>query len=720
MIALANSPRGYQATHQAMLESLGIAFVEALTRLRIEQARAAGERKLQAISDAALDAVIMMDPAGRIAHWNPAAERIFGLSPEEALGKPLHETLAHPRFHGRAFAAVDTFRATGGGAAVGKTIEAEGRRQDGTEFPLEISLAPIQLDGQWWGVATVRDITERKEAEVALRRFNDELIIAKMELERRTVELTQQASELEHARANAEAASRTKSAFLASISHELRTPMNSIIGFTGLLLDRLRGSISESDLDSLRTVERNTQDLMALINRVLMVSKFEAGAMTVRRSKFDIWPVVRDAAEEYTSMASQKQLHFRVHWPATPTWIESDSTIVGQIVSNLVSNAIKHTQAGSVSVSAREVEDADIGPAVSIRVADTGVGIKPEDRGRMFDMFSRLDDRLSSATGGPGLGLYMVSRYVQMLGGRIVVDSQVGEGSTFTVILPQTQGATGPREMPPRDGRRAEDRQAAPTDEAPGRGIGLLCIDDDPDSLRTMRATLTDAGYQVMLIEDYDTALEQPWPKHLDIALLDLAVPGENAFEVLTALQRGGTLSRVPLVIMSLRSEEAPDVQAAAHYYLTAASETRELVATLRESSPCGLDSILVVDEDADTGPLGGQALSEWGIEVRTANGREEAVQRLAGFVPSAVVLNLSMSTSDLDALLLRIRRIPELRTATVLLRVPPGLGAGRIAALPRATGALMSRGKSNTVELIDALLGKPLVNGCSLKETPS
>jgi signal transduction histidine kinase/DNA-binding response OmpR family regulator len=617
-------------------------------------------------------------------------------------------------------AAADTFAQTGAGGTVGKIIEAAGRRSDGQEFPIEISLAPVKLNGLWWAVATVRDITERKEAEAGLRRYNDELVVAKMELERRTLELTEQAKDLEHARSTAEAASRAKSAFLATISHELRTPMNSIIGFTGHLVERLDGKIEASELDALRTVQRNADDLLTIINRVLLVARFEAGNMQVRRSRFDVWSVVRGAVNQLAPLAERKGLQLNMHPPRAATQVDADPTMTAQIVSNLVSNAIKYTKRGCVSVAASESEDAEIGAAVCIRVADTGKGIKPDDRARLFEMFTQLDPCTTRTGSGTGLGLYIASRYIQMLGGRIEVTSQWGSGSTFTVFLPRAA------DTPPRvcGGGEHEDSAATivPAEPAPsgGQGVGLLCLTDDPGLLESMGPRLMTAGYTVMAIEDFDTAVEPGWAQAPDVVFLDLGIPGRDAPEIIRTLRRGGALSQVPVVIMPVGRDEGAEVPLSLLCHLTTAREPGEWARAVREVVPDDLSSVLIVSHDAELGQDVERALSDRDVAIERTAGVHDAVAQLGHTVPSVIILDSRLPPQDGNELLDRLRRQANGRSSRLLLLLAPQTTARQLARFQSAAAPFVSIGETTTIDLVKTLLQETSARGCSLKETSS
>ena len=252
------------------------------------------------------------------------------------------------------------------------------------------------------------------------------------ELEQRVVERTDQ---LRVAMEGAQAADRLKSAFLATMSHELRTPLNSIIGFTGVLLQRLAGPVNDEQVKQLGMVKRSAQHLLSLINDVLDISKIEAGQLEIRRVPFDMPASLAKVAEIVAPAAEAKRLALRVSVAREVGTVTSDRRRVEQILLNLLSNAVKFTEEGEVRLEAEATGD-----NVVLRVVDTGIGIRPEDLDRLFQPFTQIDSGLTRAHDGTGLGLSICSKLAQLLGGTIAVASSIGEGSTFTVTLPLATG----------------------------------------------------------------------------------------------------------------------------------------------------------------------------------------------------------------------------------------------------------------------------------------
>jgi PAS domain S-box-containing protein len=276
------------------------------------------------------------------------------------------------------------------------------------------------------------DISERKQAERELRDLNDSL----------ELKVAERTRDLEIARGRAEAADRLKSAFLATMSHELRTPLNSIIGFTGILVQGLAGPLNAEQAKQLGMVQSSARHLLELINDVLDISKIEAGQVEVRLGRFDLQASIDRVVASIRPEAERKHLAVQVTAPPALVELRSDQRRVDQILLNLLNNAVKFTDRGSVTLTAELVDDVAAGgagtprPAARIRVADTGIGIKPEDLAKLFVPFRQIDSGLERQHEGTGLGLAICRRLTQLLGGTIAAESAWGQGSVFTVTLP--------------------------------------------------------------------------------------------------------------------------------------------------------------------------------------------------------------------------------------------------------------------------------------------
>ena len=372
-------------------------------------------------------AIFMLDPEGRIKSWNEGAERIKGYRAEEIVGKHFsifysEEDRAKNKPERELKKALERGR-----------FEDEGWRirKDGSRFWANVVVTRIQDEqGKTIGFSKVtRDLTERKAAEDEIRRLNEEL---EHRVAERTAELQGANEVLKQRTREAEEANRLKSQFVSNISHELRTPLNAIIGYTYLLNDGICGTRGE-ERTALEGIERNANDLIRLISDILDLAKIEAGKLGVERRQVDLAALLRELVESMNRFIKDKPIRVEAKVPPALPPIESDAVRIKQILVNLLANAIKFTHEGKITIEAKAHP---MEGRIEVAVQDTGIGIRREELGRIFDKFHQIDGNITREYGGAGLGLAIVKELLDLLGGEIRVESEVGRGSTFTVFLP--------------------------------------------------------------------------------------------------------------------------------------------------------------------------------------------------------------------------------------------------------------------------------------------
>lgn len=459
----------------------------------------------RSVLDAAPDAMIIIDDAGVIFFANRQVSTLFGYPHVDIIGKPV-EFLMPERFRDRHLAHRQSYARSVRVRPMGAGLELFGQRLDGTEFPLEISLSPIEDGGRVLVAAAIRDVGDRKRVEA-------ELIVTREAADR--------------AREFADRANQAKSRFLATASHDLRQPLQTL----SLLNGTLRRTFADPDaLQMLAQQEQAIDGMARLLNTLLDISKLESGAVKPDPSDFALAELFEELRLEFQGVAASKGLTFKVT-PCEDS-VHSDRSLVEQILKNLLSNAIKYTRQGSVAL--RSVYQPP--SLVSIEVLDTGVGIPRDQLRYIYDEFYQVGVPTNSSREGYGLGLSIVQRLVALLDGKLDAHSQVGKGSRFTLTLPAGHGTV--RRTP-----RAAAEPASRVAQAPTR---VLLVEDDAGVREATRMLLKSDGYHVTAVASLAEALAHA-AKHprLDLLVTDYHLSdGETGMQVIAALREA---LRVPL-----------------------------------------------------------------------------------------------------------------------------------------------------------------------------
>jgi len=457
--------------------------------------------------------------------------------------------------------------------------------------------------------------------------------------------------ELERKSAELEVAGRHKSEFLASMSHELRTPLNAVIGFSEVLLERMFGDLNERQEEYLHDILSSGKLLLDLLNDILDLSKVEAGQMDLQRSLFTIRSVLDEGMSLVRERALRQGVALRLETGPGVGLVESDPRRFKQVLLNLLSNAVKFTGEGGEIVLRAERD----GPSVRVSVQDTGTGIAPADQERIFESFQQ-GGRVASRHEGTGLGLTLSRRIVELLGGRLWLESEVGVGSTFSFTIPLADA-------------NAQEEGSAETDG--GSGPLVVVIEDDRQSLELLTLHLEGAGVRVASARDGSAGLHEVRRRHPAAVVLDIRLPGGmDGWDVLAAIKADPTTARVPVVVVSMVDERGRGFALGAADYLVKPVSREDVVAALTNVSvlPGSERTLLAIDDDPLAVELVKAVFEADGWTVLTATDGEKGITIARSRRPSAVVLDLLMPGVDGFAVLEALRRDPTTRSTPVVV----------------------------------------------------
>jgi signal transduction histidine kinase/CheY-like chemotaxis protein/HAMP domain-containing protein len=454
-------------------------------------------------------------------------------------------------------------------------------------------------------------------------------------------ELRQQNLELEEARELSEVANRTKSQFLANMSHELRTPLNAIIGYSEILQEDAADNGQKQLIPDLKKIEGAGRHLLGLINDILDLSKVEAGKMDVFIEDVDISSLLDEVKSIITPLAAKNGNKLDLRLGDNLGSMRTDRTKVKQCLLNVLSNASKFTQDGKLTVEVLRLEEDR--PTIQIAISDTGIGMSTEQLGRLFQAFSQADASTTKKFGGTGLGLVITRHFCRLLGGDISVTSRVGEGSTFTIVIPDQVADAGRSEMP-----IDLPRESAPESADDGKSpITVLVVDDDPASRDLLTTNLRREGYQTVQARGGDEALELALKLKPDAITLDVLMPKTDGWAVLGALKANPELCDIPVIMVTVAPDRGIGLSLGAAEVMTKPVDRTELTSLLR--SLLSRDGpILLVEDDPATRETVRNTIEKMGLTVaEVTNGRLALSWLAENPTPALILLDLMMPEMD-------------------------------------------------------------------------
>jgi PAS domain S-box-containing protein len=684
--ALKDGARYLYATASALHDSQGnvagaIETIRDITeRMRVENELRESSEKLRLIFENAFDGISIYEeiPAEErriLLECNERYCKMAGRSKEELLA--IHDTrtiqrdlgLDRERFGwepitaGRAFSGVFSWN-----------------RPDGKENIIEYNAAPTRVGERFFTIGLDRDVTERRRAQAELR----------------------QAKEM------AEAANQAKSAFLANMSHELRTPLNAIIGFTRIVRRKVDGLIPEKQTENLDKVLTSAEHLLNLINTILDIAKIEAGRMDVLAANFRIGALI-DLCANTAQPLLKPHVVLEKQVDESLTHVHSDQDKIRQIILNLLSNAAKFTHEGKIILAARQDGD-----NLRVSVSDTGIGISTEALPRLFKEFQQADTSTTRQYGGTGLGLSISRNLARLLGGDLTVESELGKGSTFTLIIPIQYGY--------RPAASPTDQEPAPVQEAvlhpePGSAKKrVLVIDDDPDAVYLLEENLNKQEFEIIGARNGHDGIRMAREGQPQAILLDIVMPGADGWQVLHDLKASPVTSDIPVVFLTIVDKKALGLQLGAAAYLLKPLDPVEVRDTLNRvigGTARPPKRVLVVDDDPNIADMLRQFLPESDFCLDSALDGIAGLQAVEENRPDILLLDIIMPGLDGFGVIEQLRANPQTRDLPIVVISAKELTAVESARLKESVAVVMRKQGFEGDKLVDEInnvLNKPII----------
>ncbi len=630
----------------------------------------ASEEHHRLLLDLSPEPIVVYDPQGVALFINRAFIQTFGWQLPEMLTDNLEFVPADRQSELRDY----TLR----GFKDGQVLDVETQRytKDGRLLFVEASAAFIKgKDSQVTQIIVImRNITERKRLEEELRQARDA----------------------------AESANRAKSTFLANMSHELRTPLNAIIGFTRIVRRKAEGLLPDKQLENLDKVLNSAEHLLNLINTVLDISKIEAGRMDVLPAKFRLIALIDLCANTIHPML-KPEVTLTKHVDETLTHIYSDQDKIRQILLNLLSNAAKFTHSGQITLAARQD-----GENLLITVSDTGIGISAEAQSRIFTEFQQADASTTRQYGGTGLGLAISRNLARLLGGDISVESQPGQGSTFTLLIPiYYQNKAIPTLEEPLTRETASTPGATASSRPDPTKKRLLVIDDDPDAVYLLQENLAQQEYTITGTRSAQDGLRMAVEQQPHAILLDVVMPGGDGWQTLNDLKENPATASIPVILLTIVDKKALGFRLGASAYLLKPLNplaVRDALQRFTGGEPNSLKHVLVIDDDPNVADMLRQFLPETEYQLDSAFDGIAGLEAVAASRPDVILLDIMMPRLDGFGVIETLRADPQTRYLPIIVISAKDLTATELDRLKETVSSVLKKQGFQGQKLMDEI----------------